>query len=95
MKCNRMINPIGFTFKEPRLSWITEADGATTQVACQIKVASDETFEKIFHDSGKSEGSKIDSIGYILLMNLKPCTRVGKLRNFSSWRQIIWVHQED
>lgn len=84
MKCNRMINPIGFTFKEPRLSWITEADGATTQVACQIKVASDEAFGKILYDSGKREASEIDSIGYTLLMNLQPCTRYY-------WQVQVWT----
>jgi len=84
MKCNRMVNPIGFTLKEPRLSWITDAEGATTQIACQVKVASDEAFVKIIHDTGKIEGLDIDSIGYTLPINLQPCTKYY-------WQIQVWT----
>ena len=79
-----MVNPIGFTLNEPRLSWITEAEGATTQIACQVKVASDEAFIKIIYDSGKREGLDIDSIGYTLPINLQPCTKYY-------WQIQVWT----
>lgn len=82
MKCNRIVNPIGYTLNKPRLSWITEAEGATTQIACQVEVAYDEAFLNILHDSGKRED--IESIGYTLEVNLSPCTRYY-------WRVHVWT----
>lgn len=82
MKCNRIVNPLGYTFNNPRLSWITEAEGATTQIACQVEVASDEAFMNILHDSGKRDD--IDSIGYTLQIQLKPRTRYY-------WRVHVWT----
>ncbi|MGB8451962.1 MAG: family 78 glycoside hydrolase catalytic domain [Anaerocolumna sp.] len=82
MKCNHIVNPIGYTLNNPRLSWITEAEGATTQVSAQVEVAFDEAFLNIVHDSGKDKC--IDSTCYTLQMDLKPCTRYY-------WRVHVWT----
>lgn len=82
MKCNRIANPLGYTLNKPCLSWVTEADGATIQKACQVEVAIDEAFLNVLHDSGIRED--IDSIGYTLEMDLKPCTRYY-------WRVLVWT----
>lgn len=86
MKCNRIINPLGYTLNKPRLSWITEAEGATTQIACHVEVAYDENFLNLLHDSGKRED--IDSIGYTLEAKLDPCTRYY-------WRVHVWTEKGD
>ncbi|MFC5466283.1 alpha-L-rhamnosidase [Lederbergia graminis] len=82
MMCNRMVNPLGYSLDRPRLSWVTEADDATKQIACQVQVAADEAFDTILHDSGQSK--VIDSIGYTLPMKLEPCTRYY-------WRVYVWT----
>ena len=53
MKCNRIVNPLGFAMAKPRLSWVLEAETAKTQLACAVKVALDPNFIEIVHDSGK------------------------------------------
>ncbi|MHA6529929.1 alpha-L-rhamnosidase [Paenibacillus sp. BAC0078] len=82
MKCNRIVNPLGYNLNKPRLSWVTEAEGATIQKACQVEVAYDGEFLNIVHDSGVRED--IDSIGYTLEMKLEPCTRYY-------WRVHVWT----
>lgn len=86
MKCNHIVNPLGYTFNKPRLSWITDGDDATIQLACQVEVAYDGSFLKQVHDSGRRED--IDSIGYQLEMDLKPCTRYY-------WRVHVWTDVGD
>jgi alpha-L-rhamnosidase len=82
MKCNHIVNPMGYSLNKPRLSWITEAEGATSQKACQVEVAYDEAFLNVLHDSGIRED--IDSISYTLEMDLMPCTRYY-------WRVHVWT----
>ncbi|HWT75411.1 MAG TPA: family 78 glycoside hydrolase catalytic domain [Mobilitalea sp.] len=82
MKCNRIVNPIGYELNKPRLSWITEAEGATIQEACQVEVAYDQAFLNVLYDSGKRDD--IDSIGYTLQMDLAPCTRYY-------WKVHVWT----
>lgn len=81
MKCNRIVNPIGYNLDRVFLSWITEGDGAIEQIACQVEVAKDEAFKSIIHDSGKR--TDIDSIGYSPQLDLNPCTRYY-------WRVQVW-----
>lgn len=81
MKCNRIINPLGYTLDRPVLSWITEGEGAAVQEACRVEVALDETFLKRVHDTGRQ--ADIDSIGYTLEMDLQPHTRYY-------WRVHVW-----
>lgn len=82
MKCNRMTNPLGFTFVQPRLSWVTEAQDIQTQTACQVTVAADEGFDNILYDSGRNE--QIDSISFQLPITLKPRTRYY-------WKVKVWA----
>ncbi|CAM3719679.1 alpha-L-rhamnosidase [Marinicrinis lubricantis] len=86
MKCNRMVNPMGYTLNKPRLSWITEAEEAIVQIACQVIVAADEDFLDILHDSRKRED--IDSIGYTPEIGLKPRTRYY-------WKVQVWTDAGD
>jgi len=73
MKCNHIVNPLGYTLNKPRLSWITEAEGASAQLACRVEVAYDESFTNLLHDSGLRED--IDSIAYTIQEALQPRTR--------------------
>ncbi|HEX3075246.1 MAG TPA: family 78 glycoside hydrolase catalytic domain [Lachnospiraceae bacterium] len=86
MKCNRIENPIGYTLDKPRLSWITEGEGATTQIGCQVQVAEDKAFLNILFDSGKKDD--IDSISFPLPVNLEPCT-------IYYWRVRVWTDNGD
>jgi alpha-L-rhamnosidase len=83
MRCNRIANPLGFAMDQPRLSWVTETLEASTQEACQVQVAPDEGFTNILFDSGKRED--IDSIGFVLPLELKPRTRYY-------WRVKVWAN---
>ncbi len=82
MKCNRIVNPLGYCLSNPRLSWITEAEAAAVQESCRIQVAQDKDFINIVHDTGRRED--IDSIGYTLTLELKPRTRYY-------WRVQVWT----
>ena len=82
MKCNHIVNPLGHSLDKPRLSWITEAEGAAIQEACQIQVAQEEAFIHLLYDSGKRKD--IDSIGFSLPMELKPRTRYY-------WKVHVWT----
>lgn len=82
MKCNHIVNPMGYTMGNLNLSWITEAENASVQAACRVEIALDEKFQQIVHDSGKRED--IDSIGYMPAINLEPCTRYY-------WRVHVWT----
>lgn len=86
MKCNRIQNPLGFYLGQPRLSWVTEAPGAKYQKFAQVKVAQDEGFQSILFDSGKSDS--MDSLGYILPLELKPRTRYY-------WCVTVWTDRDD
>ncbi|SEU26146.1 alpha-L-rhamnosidase [Paenibacillus sp. NFR01] len=81
LKCNRIVNPLGFAMTRPRLSWITETEQATVQLACRVQVASDESFRHLLHDSGRRED--IDSLGYEPDLRLTPRTRYF-------WRVQVW-----
>jgi alpha-L-rhamnosidase len=87
LKTNRMINPLGFAMIHPSFSWIVEETVDSRQTAAQVVVASDLAFKKILFDSGKVDGNKIDSLGYIPDINLLPCTRYF-------WKVKIWGETE-
>lgn len=86
MKCNRITNPLGFSLGIPKLSWVTDAPNAKKQKACQVQVATDESFNNILFDSGVSKD--ISSLGYALNMELKPRTRYF-------WRVKVWTDSGD
>ena len=82
MKCNRIVTPLGYEMAAPVLSWITETDEASVQLAAQVEVALDKDFLNKVHDSGKAKD--IDSIGYTPDIKLKPRTRYY-------WRVRVWT----
>jgi alpha-L-rhamnosidase len=86
MKCNRIVNPMGFYLGQPRLSWVTEAPGAKYQAAAQIQVAEDESFGHMLYDSGKR--NDIDSLGFRLPLELKPRKRYY-------WRVAVWTDRQE
>lgn len=73
LRTNHIKNPLGFELGRLRLSWITEDTESKFQIAAQIQIALDESFEDIIFDSTKSED--IDSLAYIPDIKLKPRTR--------------------
>ncbi len=82
MKCNRIVNPLGFNLDQLRLSWIVESGTAKTQLASAVKIALDEGFQQIVDDSGRR--TDIDSIGYSPDLQLEPCTRYF-------WQVQVWT----
>jgi alpha-L-rhamnosidase len=80
-------NPLGFAIEKPTLCWIVEDTPDTTQVAAQITVSLDESFNQILFDSGKVDGSAIDSLGYRPPIQLKPRTRYF-------WKVHVWGETE-
>lgn len=93
MKCNRIVNPLGFELDEPVLSWIVETEEAKLQKACRIEVAKDEEFSDIVFDSGERED--LSGIGVPLTIELKPRTRyywrvqvrtdAGEVKSDTAW----------
>lgn len=82
LKTNRLKNPLGFAINnKPKLSWIVEAETAKYQVAAQVEVSTDIEFRNLIYNSGKREN--IDSISYLLDIELKPRTRYY-------WRVRVW-----
>ncbi len=86
MKTNHIVNPLGFKLDNPTVSFIVEDTIATKQEAAQIKVSLDDKFENIIYDSGKS--SDIDSLGFVLPINLEPRTRYY-------WKVTVWANNGD
>ncbi len=82
MKCNRIVNPLGFELDEPVLSWIVETEEAKLQKACRIVVAEDEGFSSIVFDSKERE--ELSGIGVPLPIELKPRTRYF-------WKVHVWT----
>ncbi|MBB3110933.1 alpha-L-rhamnosidase [Paenibacillus phyllosphaerae] len=86
MKTNRIINPLGFDLGQPRLSYVVMDTAATKQIAAQIVVALNDTFDDIVFDSGKSES--IDSLAYEL-----PVTLAARTRYY--WQVTVWGDNGD
>lgn len=78
---------MGFAIEKPTFSWIVEDTYDTLQTAAQILVSLDSSFEQIIFDSGKVEGSKIDSLAYRPPIQLKPRTRYF-------WKVRVWGETE-
>lgn len=86
LKTNRIVNPVGFDLEKVMLSFVTCETESTKQVAAQIEVSLNSDFKEIVFDSGKEED--IDSLGYELKIDLKPCTRYY-------WRVTVWGNKGD
>ena len=73
LKTNHRVNPLGFAMDKPSFTYQVVDTAAAKQTAAQVQVASDEAFEQILFDSGKT--ASIDSLAYSPDMKLEPCTR--------------------
>jgi alpha-L-rhamnosidase len=87
LKTNHIVNPLGFAIEKPTFSWIVENTPDTVQTAAQILVSCDSDFEQIIFDSGKVEGTVIDSLAYRPPIYLKSRTRYF-------WKVRVWGETE-
>ncbi len=87
LKTNRIANPLGFALGQPALSWVVEDTPDTVQRAAQVLVSRDAAFERIIFDSGRVEGSGIDSLAYRPPIQLAPRTRYF-------WKVRVWGETE-
>lgn len=87
LKTNHIENPLGFAIERPTLSWIVEDTRDTVQTAAQVVVSRDDAFERVIFDSGKVEGSGIDSLAYRPPITLEPRTRYF-------WKVRVWGETE-
>ncbi|MEH7493840.1 alpha-L-rhamnosidase [Neobacillus niacini] len=83
LRTNQIQNPLGFELNRLSLSWITESGDSKSvfQKAAQVTIATDENFDHILFDSGKS--SEIDSLAFTPDIQLKARTRYY-------WRVTVW-----
>lgn len=88
LKTNHVVNPLGFAIDQPTFSWIVEDTGDTVQTAAQVIISRDEAFEQLIFDSGKVEGSGIDSLAYRPTIALAPYTRYF-------WKVRVWGENEN
>lgn len=72
-KINHVTNPLGFALSPLRASWTVEDTAAVRQSWARIKVALDESMEKLVFDSG--EDAAASSLAYPLPLELSPRTR--------------------
>lgn len=86
LKTNHISNPLGFNLDKVVLSYIVTETDSTKQLLARIEVALDEKFEDIIYDTQKIDS--IDSLGYGLNIDIKPCTRYY-------WRVSVWGNNGD
>lgn len=73
LRTNRLDKPLGFRMDQAKISYVVEDTKAKKQKAARVIVSTDEKFHDIIYDSLMRED--IDSIGYLLPIELKECTR--------------------
>ena len=73
LKTNRIVNPLGFELKTPKLSWVVSEAKGNTQKWAKIVVSKLADFSEILFDSGEDENA--DSRAYPLEFKLEPMTR--------------------
>ena len=84
---NSMVEPLGYDFDRPCLSWVVESglpDNA--QTAYRLVVALDEALTQVVYDSGRVASAQ--SVNVELASSMEPCTRYF-------WRVTVWSKQED
>jgi Alpha-L-rhamnosidase N-terminal domain./Bacterial alpha-L-rhamnosidase. len=86
LRTNHIEEPLGFKLGKPSLSWITEDTISKFQVAAQVQLALDDTFENLVFDSGKRED--VDSLAFYPDIKLTPRTRYF-------WRVTVWGDSGD
>jgi len=87
LKTNRIVNPLGFAIEKPAFSWIVEDTHDKTQTAAQVLVSLDSDFRRVIFDSGKVDGSIIDSLAYHPPILVSPRTRYY-------WKVRVWGENE-
>ncbi len=87
LKTNHIVNPLGFAIETPTLSWMVEDTPDTVQTAAQVWISRDPDFEQVLCDSGKVDGSGIDSLAYRPPITLQP-----RARYF--WKVRVWGESE-
>jgi alpha-L-rhamnosidase len=87
LKTNHVVNPLGYAIDQPGFSWIVEDTRDMVQTAAQVLVSRDAAFERIIFDSGKVDGSGIDSLAYRPAITLEPRTRYF-------WKVLVWGETE-
>lgn len=87
LKTNHIENPLGFAIDRPTFSWIVEDTPDPVQTAARVLVSLDRDFEQIIFDSGKVDGSGIDSLAYRPPIRLEPRTRYY-------WKVRVWGETE-
>jgi alpha-L-rhamnosidase len=87
LKTNHVVNPLGFAIEKPTFSWIVEDTCDKVQTAAQILVSRDGDFEQVIFDSGKVDGTGLDSLAYRPPIRLTPRTRYF-------WKVRVWGETE-
>lgn len=82
LKTNHLENPLGYTLKAPRISYVVEDTRAKRQEAAQVWVALDPDFINIVYDSGRR--TDIDSTAFHLPIQLESRTRYY-------WKVKVWA----
>jgi len=85
---NHLVNPMGYDLSDTsiRVSFVVEDTAAKKMETARVEVATDEAFENLVHDSGKSKA--VDSLAYKLPIETKPYTRYF-------WRVSVWADNGD
>ncbi len=87
LKTNHIINPLGFAIDKPTFSWIVEDTNDKVQTAAQVLVSQDVGFKQVIFDSGRVDGTAIDSLAYRPPVALRPRTRYF-------WKVRVWGETE-
>jgi len=88
LKTNHIVSPLGFAIEKPTFSWMVEDTPDKVQIAAQVFISLDQDFEQLIFDSGKVDGSDIDSLAYRPPITLKPRTRYF-------WKVRVWGETEN
>jgi alpha-L-rhamnosidase len=88
LKTNRIVNPLGFAIDRPTFSWIVSDTSDTVQTAARVVVSRDVEFTEVSFDSGRVDGSSIDSLAYRPSLSLQPRTRYF-------WRVSVWGESDN
>ena len=73
MKTNRIVNPLGFDLKTPKVSWTVTDTEAQRQSWARVEVSDSQDFARILFDTGRQES--LSSLGVEISMELAPRTR--------------------
>ncbi|MBX3084317.1 MAG: family 78 glycoside hydrolase catalytic domain [Anaerolineae bacterium] len=87
LKTNHIPNPLGFAISKPTFSWIVENTSDTVQTAAQVIVSMDSDFAQPLFDSGKVDGTGIDSLAFRPPIQISPRTRYF-------WKVRVWGETE-